>query len=82
MNPITIHMLAEHRSPDHVGDEWNGQDYLDVGLPFIGGCEVCGAAVAAYNSHPSTSGYLRCSTCIGDDGYATVESANAAIFDS
>ena len=75
---ITILELAEHR----LGREAStGQDFIDAGLPMMGGCEVCGAAIACYNAAPSVSGFLRCAgDCIGNAGYDTVEEADAAIF--
>jgi hypothetical protein len=76
--PITISELADHRLRRHAS---TGQDFIDAELPITGGCEVCGASIAAYNACPSTSGYLRCSHgCIGDDGFDTVEAAAASIF--
>lgn len=75
---ITVMQLATHR----LGrDARNGADFQEAQLPIMGGCQVCEATVAAYNSCPSTSGYLRCANgCIGDDGFATVEEADRAIF--
>jgi hypothetical protein len=68
--PITIMVAAEHM----LGREArNGADYEQAGLPMMGGCEHCGASIAAYNAYPSTSGYLRCADCIGDDGYPTAD---------
>jgi hypothetical protein len=76
--PITIAELADHR----LGREaTTGEDYEQAKLPLMGGCCMCGATVAAYNSCPSKSGYLKCRTdCIGDDGYLTVEEACEALF--
>ena len=49
-----------------------------VGLPMLGGCEVCGACIAAYNAAPSTSGLLRCAEgCIGDEGFPSVKAFEA-----
>lgn len=51
----------------------NGAEFARVGLPIIGGCQFCGATVAAYNACPSQSGYLRCANgCIDNDGFETV----------
>jgi len=44
-----------------------------VGLPFLSGCEGCGAALGVYNAHPSRSGFVRCEDCIGAVGFETVE---------
>ena len=75
---ITILELANHILGRQAE---TGADFERVGLPMIGGCEVCHATVAAYNACPSRSGYLRCADgCIDDLGYNTVEEANQAIF--
>lgn len=51
----------------------NGADFDEVGLPIMGGCEVCGATVAAYNACPTRTGYLRCASgCVDDLGFRTV----------
>lgn len=78
MTAVTILELAEHRLGRHAR---NGADFADAGLPIMGGCERCGATVAAYNSHPSRSGYLRCGGCIGDDGWTDVAEADRAVFE-
>lgn len=80
--PVTVFDLARHRLGGlHKDITMTGADFQRAGLPMMGGCEVCHATVAAYNSCPSTSGYIRCASgCIGDDGYLTVEEADAAIF--
>ena len=78
--PITVLDLAKYRGATEVNGAINGAEFERVGLPFFGGCEACEASIAAYNAYPSTSGYLRCRDCIGDDGYPTVEAANTAIF--
>ncbi|WP_297775404.1 hypothetical protein [Mycobacterium sp.] len=69
IEPVTIMAVAT----DMLGREaTSGADYQEAGLPMMGGCENCGATIAAYNAYPSTSGFLRCEGCIGDDGYPTV----------
>ena len=91
--PITVLELALHRG---VKEDTNGNISMgaleDVGLPFMGGCLICGAGIAAYNACPSKlsagaaklceqSGYLKCASgCIDEDGFATVEEANANLF--
>lgn len=79
---ITILQLALYRGAGKNDDgSINGGAIEAVGLPFFGGCEVCGASIVAYNACPSRSGSLRCmSGCIEDAGYETVEEANRAIF--
>jgi hypothetical protein len=77
MTPITVHQLAAFlRGSDPP--EWTGQDYADLGLPFMGGCEICHVSIAAYNAHPSKSGFLRCGDCIGDLGWDDPAEATAA----
>lgn len=80
--PITVLDLALHRG---VKEDDNGNISMgaleDVGLPFMGGCSICGASIAAYNACPSKSGYLKCASgCIDEDGFETVEEANADLF--
>ena len=57
-----------------VGDKdlYTVEDCLASGVDIMGGCQGCHAVIGCYNAYPSTSGYWRCSDCIGDDGYATV----------
>jgi hypothetical protein len=74
MGALTILDIAKAKGakPDDKGAITMEQ--LDVlGLPFMGGCEICGATIACYNAYPSKSGYLRCSDHIGDTGFNTVE---------
>jgi len=78
---ITIMQLAQHRlGPEYDGHALTGAEFQKVGLPIVGGCEVCHATVAAFNSCPSKTGYIRCRDCIEDLGYPTAEEADAAIF--
>ena len=75
--PITIHQLAEHRlgrAPVHGGD------YAEAGLSILGGCAGCQASLAAYNAHPTKSGFWCCRDCVGDSGWESVAHANADIF--
>jgi hypothetical protein len=52
----------------------SGAEFERLGLPFLGGCEVCNATVAAYNACPSKTGFLRCANgCIRNAGFITVE---------
>lgn len=77
LTAVSILDLAKHR----LGrDPVTGADFAEAGLAIFGGCEDCGASIAAYNAYPSRTGYWRCEDCIGDLGFATVEEANAAIF--
>jgi len=79
---ITVLDLAVHRGAkwEQDGASMSGAEINRVGLPFIGGCELCGACIAAYNACPSKSGYLRCTDCIGRSGWESVEQADADIF--
>jgi hypothetical protein len=69
--PVTVLECAEHilgREPQ------NGGDFEKAGLPIMGGCEVCGASIAAFNACPSKTGFLRCKNgCIADQGYTSAE---------
>lgn len=82
---ITVLELALYRGaqPNEDGSI-SGSEIERVGLPFLGGCELCGASIAAYNAAPSKSGYLRCAedNCIGDHGWDSVEEANQELFEN
>jgi hypothetical protein len=52
--------------------QYTADDFYRNGVELLGGCERCGATIAAYNAYPATSGFWRCADCIGDDGYETV----------
>lgn len=79
--PVTILKLALYRLglPDDTSS-LNGAQFAEVGLQIMGGCEVCGATLAAYNACPSKSGYWRClNGCIGNDGWYDVALADREI---
>ena len=78
--PITIAELADYRLGRKAS---TGQDFIDAELDIMGGCQVCGASLAAYNACPSKTGFWRCANgCIYNEGWETVEEANADIFES
>ncbi len=53
-------------------------DFQEAGLAMMGGCQSCGASIAAYNAYPSRSGYWRCADCIHEgNGFETCEEADA-----
>jgi len=80
--PVTIYELACHRLNMPNADSLNGADFDRARLPMLGGCEVCGATVAAYNACPSKTGYLRCANgCIEDLGWEDVEQCDRDIFE-
>ncbi|MEE9386107.1 MAG: hypothetical protein V3V08_22065 [Nannocystaceae bacterium] len=77
---ITILDVAKARGV-HVDDDGtiNGAEFERVGLPFLGGCQVCEACIAPYNAHPGRNGYLIGSCCAQpDDTFETVEEFEAA----
>jgi len=76
--PITILDLAIHRGakPGDTGG-YSGDELERVGLAIFGGCLRCEASIAAYNAHPTKLGFWCCKHCVGDDGFATVEEAEA-----
>jgi hypothetical protein len=74
--PIAIYDVALFElniDPALPGPALTAQAFIDLGLPFYAGCEVCGATLAPYNAYPSQTGYTRCSECIGDLGYLSPE---------
>lgn len=77
--PVTIQQLAEHRiSREAIV----GADYEQANVAMLGGCECCGAALAAYNAYPARTGWWRCAGCIGDLGWDSVQEADADIFEN
>lgn len=60
----------------------NGQDFMDAGLEIMGGCQCCGATLAAYNGHPTKTGYWQCTNCVNatEMGWKEVQEANMDIF--
>lgn len=72
--PVTILDIAISRG---VKEDKKGyideNEFYRIGLQMTGGCINCHASLAAYNAYPSKSGYWKCSDCIGDDGFNTVE---------
>lgn len=74
---VTIQELADYR----LGREAStGADYAAAGVAILGGCECCGAGLAAYNAYPARTGWWRCGSCIADLGWQTVEEADRDIF--
>jgi hypothetical protein len=69
--PITV--LDYTKSIIGEKDTYTTDDFARAGVDILGGCEYCGATLAAYNAYPSKSGYWRCAGCIGSDGFPTVE---------
>ena len=67
--PITI--LDYVKSVVGDKDLYTAEDCLASGVDIMGGCQRCHAMIACYNAYPSTSGYWRCASCIGEDGFAT-----------
>jgi hypothetical protein len=72
---ITIFDVAEARGvkPNKDGSISMGA-FEEVGLPMLGGCQGCGASIAAYNAYPTTTGFLSCEDCCNGIGFETVES--------
>ncbi|MEE9383202.1 MAG: hypothetical protein V3V08_07295 [Nannocystaceae bacterium] len=76
---ITILDIARARG---VQDDGNGAinmgEFERVGLPMLGGCQVCGACIAPYNAHPGRNGFLIGSCCAApEDTYPTVAAFEA-----
>lgn len=71
---ITVLAAAIARGAKADADgAYNGAELARVGFAMFGGCVSCGASVAAYNAHPTSCGYWRCSSCVevARDGFAT-----------
>lgn len=80
LDPITVLQLAEARaSAAGLPLPRTGEDFNAVDLSIMGGCQRCAASIAAYNAYPSRTGFWQCGDCIGRDGFATAEEAEAWI---
>lgn len=78
---VTFLALAKFRGAKADEDGGiNGGEFVRVGLDIMGGCQVCGATLAAYNGYPSKSGFWRCKDCLYDEGWTDVAQVNADIF--
>ncbi|MET0405276.1 MAG: hypothetical protein ABW123_22870 [Cystobacter sp.] len=75
-NPITI---CDWANAVLGREARTGEDFEEAGLDMLGGCQGCGASLAAYNAHPSKTGFWQCRDCIGDLGFATVAEAEAFV---
>lgn len=65
MTSITILDLAIARGAEKLPDgSYSAASLAAVGFETIGGCAACGATIAAYNAHPSRTGFWRCGDCI------------------
>jgi hypothetical protein len=71
---LTIFDIAKAKGAEQVNGGINGGEFTRLGLPMIGGCVVCHATIAAYNSYPTTTGYLMCRDCVTEEvAFTTVE---------
>jgi hypothetical protein len=75
--PVTALAVAEARGlkPLDDGSGYSAGAFIEVGIPFLGGCYNCQATIAAYNAYPSKTGYWLCADCIegSDLGFNSVE---------
>lgn len=63
--PPTILDIAKARGVEEDENGGiNGAEFARVGLPLMGGCQVCNATIAAYNAYPGINGYLVGSCCV------------------
>ena len=75
--PLTVLDIAKARGVVDSGTGITMGQVEDVGLPFMGGCEICEATIGCFNAYPSKSGYLRCEDHIDNDsGFKTAEEFN------
>lgn len=70
---ITVLNLAIARGAKIGENGVSGSEFDRLNLPFMGGCQRCGAMLHAGNMHPTKNGYITGSCCIeGDDGFDSV----------
>ena len=74
MSAPTVLDIAKAWGAKEVDGGINGGEFERLGLPMMGGCQVCGATIACYNSYPAKNGYLVGSCCEQEvDVYESVE---------
>ena len=82
--PITVLDLAIHRGaksdPEFSDESFSVEAIEATGLRFFSGCGPCTASLGPFDAYPSKLGSIRCKDCIGQNGFETVEEANAFIF--
>lgn len=80
---LSILQLLCEKNPHLAGGDGkpvhpiSAQAFDEAGLPFISGCELCGSTLGPWNSYPSTTGYIRCRSCLDGRGFATLEAFEA-----
>lgn len=75
LNAFTIYDVLIHLRPEFKDAQAiSGLAFEEEGLPFLGGCSVCGASIAAYNACPGKNGYLVGKCCANaHNTFATIE---------
>ena len=77
---VTIYDVAVALGAREGADgSMSGAEFERLGLPMFGGCQGCGASLAAYNAHPQRNGYLACGDC-ARDGWDDAASAARDLF--
>jgi hypothetical protein len=72
LGPVTILEVARARGAKANDDgSFSGGELARVGFEMLGGCLRCHATIAAYNAHPTRSGYWACGDCVGGSGFDT-----------
>lgn len=70
---ITILDIAIAHGAKEIDGGINMAEFDRLGLPFMGGCQHCGASIAAYNACPGRNGWLIGTCCVlCEETYATV----------
>jgi hypothetical protein len=77
---ITILDIARARgAKEDARGAINAEQIEALGLPFMGGCQVCGATLGCYNACPGRNGFLIGKCCAdAEDTYATVDEYDSA----
>lgn len=73
--PVTILDCVVKKFKLDPNQPVNGEHFEKAGMPMFGGCAECGESLAAYNMYPTVTGYVMCKSCVGSQGFYTVEEA-------
>lgn len=67
---LDIAIAEGARQSEHGLD---AREFERLGLPFFGGCQICGATLGPYNAHPGRNGFLIGKCCVEpEDTFETV----------
>ena len=72
--PLTLFDLAvQLGAKENEDGSVSASEFDRLGLPFYSGCQVCSASLGPAQAFPSTTGFIRCRHCIGEQGFESLD---------